>query len=101
MVHVDDIFAVGETGRCDQFGRDLNRIVRAKNLGKLRQYSGCCYERDWEKGNVEDFPSECSLNSWRMNTGYSLIRVSRFLFARDLRSPTRTKHQATGRLASW
>ena len=27
VVHVDDIFAVGEKTRCDQFGRDLNQMV--------------------------------------------------------------------------
>ena len=50
VVHVDDIFAVGEKTRCDQFIRDLNQMVPVKNLGELRWYSGCFYERDWEKG---------------------------------------------------
>ena len=50
MVHVDDIFAVGEKTRCDQCGRDLNQMVPVKNLGELRWYSGCFYERTWEKG---------------------------------------------------
>ena len=49
VVHVDDIFAVGEKERCDQLGRDLNQMVPVKNLGELRWYSGCFYERDWEK----------------------------------------------------
>lgn len=50
VVHVDDIFAVGERGRCDQCGRDLNQTVPVKKLGEVRWYSGCLYERDWEKG---------------------------------------------------
>ena len=48
--HVDDIFAVGERARCDQFDKDLHQMVPVKNLGELRWYSGCFYERDWEKG---------------------------------------------------
>ena len=50
VVHVDDILAVGEKARYDQFERDLDRMVPVKNLGELRWYSGCFYERDWEKG---------------------------------------------------
>ena len=50
VVHIDDILAVGEKTRCDQFGRDLNQMVPVKNLGELRWYSGCFYERDWVKG---------------------------------------------------
>ena len=49
VVHVDDIFAVGEKTRCDQFVRDMNKMVPVKNLGELGWYSGCFYERDWEK----------------------------------------------------
>ena len=50
VVHVNDIFAVEEKARCDEFGRNLNRTVPVKNLGELRWYSGSFYERDWEKG---------------------------------------------------
>ena len=50
VVHVDDIFAVGKKERCDQFGEDLNRILPVKNLGELKWYSGCFYERDREAG---------------------------------------------------
>ena len=55
VVHVDDIFAVGEKARCDQFGRDLDRMVPVKNVGELRWYSWCFYERDWEKGVLKIF----------------------------------------------
>ena len=50
IVHVDGIFAVGERGRCDQFGSDLNEMVPVKNLGELRWYSRCFYESDSERG---------------------------------------------------
>ena len=43
VVHVDDIFAAGEKARCDQFGRDLDRMVPVKNLGELRWYSAVSY----------------------------------------------------------
>jgi len=52
VVHVDDIFAVGKE-RCDQFGEDLNRMVPVKNLGELKWYSGCFYERDREAGRLK------------------------------------------------
>ena len=51
VVHVDDIFAVGKE-RCDQFGEDLNRMLSVKNLGELKWYSGCFYERDREAGRL-------------------------------------------------
>ena len=54
VVHVDDICAVGKKERCDQFGEDLNRIVPMKNLGELKWYSGCFYERDRGR-EAEDF----------------------------------------------
>ena len=46
VVHVDDIFAVGKKERCDQFGEDVNRMVPVNNLGELKWYSSCFYERD-------------------------------------------------------
>ena len=41
VVHVDDIFAVGKKERCDQFGKDLGRLVPVKSLGELKWYLGC------------------------------------------------------------
>ena len=35
VVHVD-IFAVGKKERCDQFGKDLGRLVPVKSLGELK-----------------------------------------------------------------
>ena len=53
VFHVDDIFVVGETERCDRFAQDLNKSVPTKNLGELRWYSGCFYERDREAGRIK------------------------------------------------
>ena len=54
---VDDIFAVGKKERCAQFGEDFDRMVSVKNLGELKWYSGCFYER--ERGReAEDFTAE-------------------------------------------
>ncbi|CAB1102978.1 unnamed protein product [Ectocarpus sp. CCAP 1310/34] len=50
VVHVDDILDVGQKERFDKFGRDLNTMVPVKNLGELRWYSACFYERDVEGG---------------------------------------------------
>ena len=52
LVHVDDTFAVGKKERCDQYCGDLNRMVPLKNLGELKWYSGCFYERDREAGRL-------------------------------------------------
>ena len=52
MVLVDDIFTVGEEGKCDEFGRKLNTVVPGKNLGELRWYSGLYYERDLGEGTL-------------------------------------------------
>ena len=57
MVHVDDIFAVGKKERFDQFGEDLNRMIPVENLGELKWYSGCFYERDRGRG-AEDFTAD-------------------------------------------
>ncbi|CAB1114007.1 unnamed protein product [Ectocarpus sp. CCAP 1310/34] len=50
VVHVDDMFAVEQNERGDNFGRDLNEMVPVKNLGELRWYSACFYERDELRG---------------------------------------------------
>ena len=36
VVHVDDIFAVGQQERCDRLCIDLNRTIPVKNLDKLK-----------------------------------------------------------------
>ena len=52
VVHVDDIFAVGQKERCDRFCVDLNRTIPVKNLGDLKWYGGCRYSRDRKRGTL-------------------------------------------------
>ena len=49
VVHVDDIFAVGQKERCDRLCVDLNQTIPVKNLGDLKWYGGCRYPRDRKK----------------------------------------------------
>ena len=57
VVHADDIFSIGRTSRCDQFGRDLNQYVPITNLGELRLYAGCRFSRDFV--SLRDFTTDC------------------------------------------
>ena len=101
VVHLDDMFAVGEKERCDQFGTELNPIVPVKNLGDLRCYSGCLYERDGEKGVLnfsQQTLAEQLVDEYGIEFGKS---VPLFVGLRDLRNLTRTKHQGTGHFVSW
>ena len=52
VVHVDDIFAVGQKERCDRLCVDLNRTNPVKNLGALKRSEGYRYSRDRERGTV-------------------------------------------------
>ena len=52
VVHVDDIFYVGQKERCDRLCVDLNRTIRVKNLGDLKWYGGCRYSRDRKRGTL-------------------------------------------------
>ena len=52
VVHVDDIFAVGQKERCDRLCVDLNGMIPVKNLGELRWYGGCHYSRNRERGTL-------------------------------------------------
>lgn len=52
VVHVDDIFSIGEKKRCIQFGRDLNEYVPTTFLGELRMYAGVRFPRDWDLGTI-------------------------------------------------
>ena len=49
VVHVDDIFAVGQKERCDRLCVDLNRTIPVKTLSDLKWYGGCRYSRDRKK----------------------------------------------------
>ena len=52
VVHVDDIFAVGQKERCDRLCVDLNRTIPVKNLGELKWYGGCRYLRNRKRGTL-------------------------------------------------
>ena len=52
VVHVDDIFSVGNKARCEQFGRDLNQHFPVKFLGDLEMYAGIRFTRDPVSGNL-------------------------------------------------
>ena len=52
VVHVDDIFAVGQKERCDRLCVDLNETIPVKNLGDLKWYGGCRYPRDRKRGTL-------------------------------------------------
>ena len=52
VVHVDDIFAVGQKERCDRLCVDLYRTIPVKNLGELKWYGGCRYLRDRKTGTL-------------------------------------------------
>ena len=100
VVHVDDIFAVGEKTRCDRFGRDWNQMVPVKNFGELRWYSGCFYERNWEKGMLT-ISQQTFAEQLASEYGVEYVRVSRSPLARNLLSSTKMKHQGTGHFKSW
>lgn len=38
--------------RCNKFSNELNKSVPVKNLGELRWYSGCFYQRNKEIGRL-------------------------------------------------
>ena len=52
VVHVDDIFAVGQEERSDTLCGDLNRTIPVKNLGKSNGYAGCHRSRDRDSGTL-------------------------------------------------
>ena len=58
VVHVDDIFAVGQKETCDRLCVDLNRTIPVKKLGDLTWYGGCRYSRESQKGYSNDIPTE-------------------------------------------
>ena len=52
VVHVNDIFAVGQKERCDRLCVDLNRTIPVKELGDLKWYGGRRYSRDRKRGTL-------------------------------------------------
>ena len=53
VVYVDVIFAIGRKSRCDMFGDDLDAYVQITNLGELRWYARCRFERDMVAGTIK------------------------------------------------
>ena len=58
VVHVDDIFEVGQKERCDSLCVDLNRTIPVKNLGGLKWYEGCRYSRNIKNVYSNNIPTE-------------------------------------------
>ncbi|CAM9864367.1 unnamed protein product, partial [Ascophyllum nodosum] len=52
-VHVNDIIVSGEQDLCDEFFSQLKQRFPVKNLGELKMYTGCAFERDWDQGILE------------------------------------------------
>ena len=75
IVHVDDIFAVGQKGRCERLCVDLNQTIPVKNLGDLKWYGGCRYSRDRKRGTLTIFQqsfSEELVNKFRVTSVQSV-----------------------------
>ena len=53
VYHVDDIIVSEEQDLCDEFFGQLKQRFQVKNLGELKMYTGCAFERDWGKGILE------------------------------------------------
>ena len=52
VVHVNDIFAIGQKERCGRLCVDLNGTIPVKNLGDLKWYGGCRCSRDRKRGTL-------------------------------------------------
>ena len=58
VVHVDDIFAVGQKEMCDRLCVDLNRAITVKNLGDLKKVWRVSLLEGSRKGYSSDIPTE-------------------------------------------
>ena len=52
-VHVYDIIVSGAKDICDELFGQLKQRFPVKNLGELKMYTGCAFERDWKNGILE------------------------------------------------
>ena len=52
-IHVDYIVVSGEQDLYDEFFDQLRQRFPVKNLGELKMYTGCAFERDWDNGILE------------------------------------------------
>ena len=67
VFHVDDIFVVGETERCDRFAQDLNQSIPTKNLGGSGGVQGV-FMRETERQEGSRFLSRRMSRSWQGST---------------------------------
>ena len=52
VVHVDDIFEVGQKKRCGRLCVDLNRTVLVKNVREMKWYGRCLFSKDRQTGTL-------------------------------------------------
>ncbi|CAN0472479.1 unnamed protein product, partial [Discosporangium mesarthrocarpum] len=52
VTHVDDMIAAGSVGDCDALYEALSTEFPTNNLEPLSWYTGCAFERDWEKSTL-------------------------------------------------
>ena len=79
VVHVDDIFAVGQKKICDRLCVDLDRTIPVKDPSELKWHGGCHYSRDRKRGTLtifqQSFAEELE-KKFRVTSGQSVpLRV--------------------------
>ena len=52
VVHVDNIFAIGQKERCERLCVDVHQTIPVKKVGALKRYGGCCYSRERKRGTL-------------------------------------------------
>ena len=62
-VHADDIIVSGEQDMCDKFFDQLRQRFPVKNLGELKMYTGCAFERDWDNWILEINQTAFAINT--------------------------------------
>ena len=104
VVHVDDMFAVGQKERCDRLCVDLNQTIPVKNLGDLKWYGGCRYPRDRKRGTLtksqQSFAEEL-VKKFRVTSVQSVppkIRVKLEEFHEDEETESWPFHELVGGL---
>ena len=71
--HVDDSIVSGESDVCYESFSDLKQRFPVKHQGKLKMYTGCSFERDWENGILDIYQKAFAEN---MTTQYGITTVS-------------------------
>ena len=72
-VHVDDIIVSGESDVSYESFSDQKQRFPAEHQGKLKMYTGCPFERDWEKEILDIYQKAFAEN---MITQYGITTVS-------------------------